>query len=127
VITDCLKSTKECPLQNITAKSEPDKPGWKEKAKTNLLSSYPYNLLRSSLPTTAENEFKNARSTKTEPTGRINTGKIIGRVHYIRRDPINFWISQQEWIFQPIKAIQTFVTTGRIDRERVTFAMSTCT
>ena len=118
VVTNCLKSGKECNEEKIIAKSQPEKVGWKEKAIAGRLSNYHFDLLRNPPPTTAEIKFKNARDNNTaKPTGRVNNGQIIGRVYYIRRDPpVNFQTSLQEWADHGFKAAQILVTTGSGDK-----------
>jgi Txe/YoeB family toxin of toxin-antitoxin system len=115
VVTSCQKSTKECSQEKIIARSQPQRVGWKEKVVTDKLSNYPHDILRDPLPVTAEIKFQHSRSTELTSTGKINKGKPIGRVYYIRRDPINFWNSQWDWICQPFKAANTLLTTNKID------------
>jgi Txe/YoeB family toxin of toxin-antitoxin system len=115
VVTSCQKSTKECSQEKIIARSQPQRVGWKEKVVTDKLSNYPHDILRDPLPVTAEIKFQHSRSTELTSTGKINKGKPIGRVYYIRRDPINFWSSQWDWICQPFKAANTLLTTNKID------------
>jgi hypothetical protein len=109
VLTDCKEEYKECKEQKIIAMSQPRRQGWEEKQLPEGLSNSQYNILRKQALTTAEWEFKDARSTETISTGRTNQGEIIGRVYYVRRDAPDLIKDQINWLLIPLKSAKILI------------------
>jgi hypothetical protein len=112
VVTDCPSSLRSCSDENIIAKSQPEMAGWKEKILPDKLSSNEYDLLLSLPPVNAERFFDNSRSDKSSSTQKVNSGNIIGRVYYIRRDPPSFYKSQEKWVKHIPDSVGILLTTG---------------
>ena len=111
-VTDCQYAIEECPGQQVIAKSQPERAGWGDKRFPDVLSGSLFDILRNPPPTTAEWEFYSPGSNVPISSGRENSGKIIGRVYYVRRDSPNFIENHQEWLSMPVNAVQTLTETG---------------
>jgi hypothetical protein len=116
IVTNCKREERECNNQQVIAKSQPAREGWGGKQFPENLLRSPYDILRSPAPITAEWGFKDARSVEVIPTGRINKGKVIGRVYYVRRDPPEFVQTQISWLLTPVESLQILTATGNTEK-----------
>ncbi|MFB2937394.1 hypothetical protein ACE1B6_19275 [Aerosakkonemataceae cyanobacterium BLCC-F154] len=103
VVTDCKTEVKECPEQQIIYSSD-SQLSWKNQLKVIDLLAHPYNVLRDPPPLLSESDYSNPRSTERTTTGIINSGKVIGRVYYVRGIPPSFIADYSKWLFNPLSA-----------------------
>lgn len=89
VVTDCQGEDKECLKQQIVYSTR-SKRDWKQNLTTEDLINHPYDILRDPPPFATENIYRNPRQVDRVSTGKVNQGKIIGRVYYIRQKPPSF-------------------------------------
>ncbi|BCL40116.1 NERD domain-containing protein [Nostoc sp. MS1] len=101
VITNCKTKNKECPNQKIlySSKSRRD---WEKQLDTKDLFQHPYDLLRSPIPLNTENKYTSTRATERRSTGKKNSGRIIGRVYYVRGIPPEFQQDYWRWLQNPL-------------------------
>ena len=99
VVTDCSKpeSEPECPDQNILYSTDAESI-WKQELNTEKLSALPYNVLKNPPPILTESEFTSSRDEVPKSTGKINPGKVIGRVYYVRGVPPTFRADLFDWL-----------------------------
>jgi hypothetical protein len=100
VVTDCKTEVKECPEQQILHSSD-SKLSWKQQLKITDLPNHPYDVLRDPPPLISESKYSSSRSTERTTTGIINSGKVIGRVYYIRGIPPSFIADYSRWLSNP--------------------------
>lgn len=100
VVTDCKSEVKECPEQQILHSSD-SKLSWKQQLKITDLPNHPYDVLRDPPPLISESNYSSSRSTEKTTTGIINSGKVIGRVYYIRGIPPSFIADYSRWLSNP--------------------------
>jgi len=98
VVTNCTEETKECVNQNILYITR-SKRDWKQNLTTEELINHPYDILRDPPPFATENVYPSPRQLDRQPTGKLNPGKIIGRVYYIRQPPPTFTESLFHFLF----------------------------
>lgn len=101
VITDCQRSEKDCPSQKILYSSNSSR-RWKKQLNPKNLPNHPYDLLRDPPPLLAEAQYVDLRNSNPTPTQRTNSGKIIGRVYYIRGVPPTFTQDYGYWMLHPL-------------------------
>jgi hypothetical protein len=106
VITDCKTGEKECSNQRFWYSSKSEK-NWKKQLKLEDLSQHPYDLLRNPLPLYTESVYDSPRAKKQSPTGKNNTGDIIGRVYYIRGVPPSFLEDYWRWMQNPLSTSES--------------------
>ncbi|MGB8701292.1 MAG: NERD domain-containing protein, partial [Thermosynechococcaceae cyanobacterium] len=82
VVTNCKTSNSRCPGEKVLYSTNP-KTRW-NLPNLNELSKHPYDLLKDPPPILTEQVFKDPRSESPISTKQVNSGKIIGRVYYIR-------------------------------------------
>jgi len=102
VVTNCTTTAIECPTQKILHITESTK-SWREQLKIQDLSQHPYDLLRDPPPLVTEGGFEDSRDqTWNVPEegsiDKVNPGRIIGRVYYIRGIPPEFWTDYSGWL-----------------------------
>lgn len=97
IITDCKKEKNECPQQKILFATD----SWYKEYTLNDLVNAPYDLLRNPPPLLTEKLYPIPSAIERESTDEINTGEIIGRVYYVRREFPSFFISQRTWLKNP--------------------------
>lgn len=101
VITDCQRSEKDCSNQKILYSSNSSRK-WKEQLNQKDLPNHPYDLLRDPPPLLAEAQYVDLSNSKPSLTQRTNSGKIIGRVYYIRGVPPTFAEDYGYWMLHPL-------------------------
>lgn len=118
VVTNCKTAQTKCPRQEITylssgriiktlkgGKKYQKKEGyaihWQSKLSEENLKGQLYALLRNPPPLTSEWEYKDPRQNNVIPTGRTNSGEIIGRVYFIRNSPPPFFDELVKWLKNP--------------------------
>lgn len=118
VVTNCKTAQPECPRQKITYLSSGEiiktsnggnkyqnKEGyaihWQSRLSEESLKGQLYGLLRNPPPLTPEWEYKDPRQNNVIPTGRTNSGQIIGRVYFIRNSPPPFFNELVKWLTNP--------------------------
>lgn len=106
VVTDCKLKTVNCEDQKIVAYSnEGDlyKYKWAKNLTVASLKDSYFDVLLDPPPLTAEWGYQNSYSLKGEEelTGRKNSGKVIGRVYYVRGIPPSFLESFAHWTQDP--------------------------
>ena len=119
VVTDCQIEQAECPKQEIlyisngevirsnsTGNVEYKSKGryaknWQSGLSRQSLSGQFYEILRNPPPLTAEQKYEDARDLNFTPSGRTNSGDIIGRVYFLRNLPPKFYPSLIRWIKNP--------------------------
>ncbi|XHL97670.1 MAG: type II toxin-antitoxin system HicA family toxin [Microcoleus anatoxicus] len=102
IVTDCKISTKDCLSEQILYQSKSSQQ-WTKEISLATLSNHPYDLLQSPPPLQVEREYLQPRDSKPIPTGRVNSGEIIGRVYYVRGVPPTFIEDYNDWIKEPLK------------------------
>ncbi len=102
IVTDCRMAAKDCPSEQILYQSKFSQK-WTKEISLATLSNHPYNLLESPPPLQAEWQYSKPRDSKPIPTGRVNSGEIIGRVYYVRGVPPTFIEDYNNWIKEPFK------------------------
>lgn len=121
VVTNCKTIKEECPYQEITyisngklittlngEKKYKSKGNyaynWQSSLSKKSLKGQLYGLLRNPAPLTQELEYKNPRYGSVTPTGRINSGIIIGRVYFIRNSLPPFSNEIIKWLKNPFSS-----------------------
>lgn len=96
VVTDCQRSTVECPEQTILYQTR-NQHWWNQEFSVDDLDEYHYSYLRNPPPFYTEQRYAHPNEMKPITTEQINEGEVIGRVYYIRRKTRfrPFW----HWIF----------------------------
>lgn len=102
IVTDCKMAAKDCPSEQILYQSKSSQK-WTKEISLATLSSHPYDLLQSPPPLQVERQYAKPRDSKPIPTGRVNSGQIIGRVYYVRGVPPTFIEDYNKWIKEPFK------------------------
>jgi predicted RNA binding protein YcfA (HicA-like mRNA interferase family) len=102
IVTDCQISTKDCLSEQILYQSKSSQK-WTKESSLATLSNHPYDLLQSPPPLQAERQYAKPRDSKPIPTGRVNSGEIIGRVYYVRGVPPTFIEDYNNWIKNPFQ------------------------
>jgi hypothetical protein len=97
VVTNCTTTAIECPNQKVLHLTESTR-SWKQQLRNQDLSQHPYDLLRDPPPLVTEGGFENSRDQTWKVTRRVNRGKIVGRVYYIRGIPPEFWADYLGWL-----------------------------
>ena len=100
LVTDCKTAAQDCPSEKILYQSKSSQKWAKEISLANL-SNHPYDLLQSPPPLQAERQYAKPYDSKPTPTGRVNSGEIIGRVYYVRGVPQTFIEDYNNWIKEP--------------------------
>jgi signal transduction histidine kinase len=115
IVTDCQLSTAECPNQKIIAMPKTERK-WIKTVTVKSLAGKQFDLLRDPAPRTAEWNFPEAYSLDEEakPTGRINPGRVIGRVYYLRNVPLTFLESINAYFFSSNKKSTSYSYLGAI-------------
>ena len=123
VITNCTRSINLCPEQDIlfvssgTVVKENDNfsikskgiysKNWQKNLSREKLKNDLYLLLRSPHPSTAEMEFRTARSEFYTNTNRTNKGNVIGRIYLLRNPPPSFLSELLKWFSSPFSESST--------------------
>ncbi|MEK0195984.1 chromosome partitioning protein ParA, partial [Microcoleus anatoxicus PTRS1] len=102
IVTDCKMAAKDCLSEQILYQSKSSYK-WTKEISLATLSNHPYDLLQSPPPLQVEREYLQPRDSKPIPTGRVNSGEIIGRVYYVRGVPPTFIEDYTDWIKEPFK------------------------
>jgi predicted RNA binding protein YcfA (HicA-like mRNA interferase family) len=102
IVTDCKIAAKDCLSEQILYQSKSSQ-NWTKEISLATLSNHPYDLLQSPPPLQAEWQYAKPRDSKPIPTGRVNSGEIIGRVYYVRGVPPTFIEDYKNWIKEPFK------------------------
>jgi predicted RNA binding protein YcfA (HicA-like mRNA interferase family) len=102
IVTDCKMAAKDCLSEQILYQSKSSHK-WTKEISLATLSNHPYDLLQSPPPLQAERQYAKPRDSKPIPTGRVNSGEIIGRVYYVRGVPPTFIEDYNDWIKEPFK------------------------
>ena len=102
IVTDCKMAAKDCLSEQILYQSKSSQK-WTKEISLATLSSHPYDLLQSPPPLQVEQQYAKPRDSKPIPTGRVNSGEIIGRVYYVRGVPPTFIEDYNKWIKEPFK------------------------
>lgn len=96
VVTNCRTSQPDC-RQDIQYASDSKLP-WREGLNNDVLSASTYDVLRNPPPAYTIGSYANSRESVRQPTGSINSGRIIGRVYYVRGIPPSFGSAYSKWI-----------------------------
>ena len=96
VVTNCRTSQPDC-RQDIQYVSDSKLP-WREGLNNDVLSASTYDVLRNPPPAYTIGSYANSREPVRQPTGSINSGRIIGRVYYVRGIPPSFLSAYSKWI-----------------------------
>jgi predicted RNA binding protein YcfA (HicA-like mRNA interferase family) len=102
IVTDCKMAAKDCLSEQILYQSKSSHK-WTKESSLATLSNHPYDLLQNPPPLQAERQYTKPRDSKPIPTGRVNSGEIIGRVYYVRGVPPTFIEDYNDWIKEPFK------------------------
>jgi len=102
IVTDCKIAAKDCPSEQILDQSKSSQK-WTKEISLATLSNHPYDLLQSPPPLQVERQYAKPGDSKPIPTGRVNSGEIIGRVYYVRGVPPTFLEDYNDWIKEPFK------------------------
>ncbi len=102
IVTDCKMATKDCLSEQILYQSKSSQNSTKEISLATL-SNHPYDLLQNPPPLQAERQYAKPGDSKPIPTGKVNSGEIIGRVYYVRGVPPTFIEDYNNWIKNPFK------------------------
>jgi predicted RNA binding protein YcfA (HicA-like mRNA interferase family) len=102
IVTDCKMAAKDCPSEQILYQSKSSQK-WTKEISLATLSNHPYDLLQNPPPLQVERQYAKPRDSKPIPTGRVNSGEIIGRVYYVRGVPPTFIEDYNNWIKEPFK------------------------
>lgn len=102
IVTDCKISTKDCLSEQILYQSKSAQQ-WTKEISLATLSNHPYDLLQNPPPLQAERQYPKPRDSKPIPTGKVNSGEIIGRVYYVRGVPPTFIEDYNNWIKNPFQ------------------------
>ncbi|MGB3769007.1 MAG: NERD domain-containing protein [Phormidesmis sp.] len=96
VVTNCRTSQPDC-RQDIQYVSDSKLP-WREGLSNEMLSASTYDVLRDPPPAYTIGSYASSREPVRQPTGSINSGRIIGRVYYVRGIPPSFLSAYSKWI-----------------------------
>lgn len=102
IVTDCKIAAKDCLSEQILYQSKSSQK-WTKEISLATLSNHPYDLLQSPPPLQVERQYAKPGDSKPIPTGRVNSGEIIGRVYYVRGVPPTFIEDYNDWIKEPFK------------------------
>ena len=102
IVTDCQISTKDCLSEQILDQSKSSQK-WTKEISLATLSNHPYDLLQNPPPLQTERQYAKPDDSKPIPTGKVNSGEIIGRVYYVRGVPQTFIEDYNNWIKNPFK------------------------
>ncbi|WP_293133814.1 type II toxin-antitoxin system HicA family toxin [Microcoleus sp. bin38.metabat.b11b12b14.051] len=102
IVTDCKMATKDCLSEQILYQSKSSLK-WTKEISLATLSNHPYDLLQNPPPLQAERQYVKRDDSKPIPTGKVNSGEIIGRVYYVRGVPPTFIEDYTNWIKEPFK------------------------
>ena len=97
VVTDCLSIDTECPHQKILYSSD-SQHDWKQQLNSETLFNAPYSILRNPPPLLAEGGFDSSYDETWNSTKKLNKGKIIGRVYYVRGIAPKFSVKLRDWL-----------------------------
>ncbi len=86
VVTNCSHNRENCPEQKILCMTRSYRT-WQAELKAEDLPKHPYNLLYNPPPLFTEKSNRGPYKPDWNHTGQSNSGKIIGRVYYIRGIP----------------------------------------
>ena len=104
IVTDCKMAAKDCLSEQILYQSKSSQK-WTKEISLATLSNHPYDLLQNPPPLQVERQYAKPGDSKPIPTGRVNSGEIIGRVYYVRGVPPTFIEDYTNWIKEPFKLI----------------------
>lgn len=96
VVTDCGISQPDC-SQNIQYVSDSKLP-WRKLLDDDTLRTSTYDVLRDPPPIHPAGSYTDSRDPVRNPTGFVNTGRIIGRVYYVRGVPPSFLGAYSKWL-----------------------------
>lgn len=96
VVTDCRTSQPDC-SQNIQYLSNSKLP-WRQLLNDDTLRSSTYDVLIDPPPIYSTGSYADSRNPIRNPTGLVNTGRIIGRVYYVRGVPPSFLEAYSKWL-----------------------------
>ncbi|PZO45769.1 MAG: hypothetical protein DCF15_21260 [Phormidesmis priestleyi] len=96
VVTDCTSSQSDC-SQNVQYMSDSKLP-WRKLLSDDTLSTSAYDVLRDPPPMYPTGSYADSRDPIRNSTGLVNTGRIIGRVYYVRGVPPSFFAAYSKWI-----------------------------
>ena len=102
IVTDCKISTKDCLSEQILYQSKSSHK-WTKEISLATLSNHQYDLLQNPPPLQTERQYAKPDDSKPIPTGKVNSGEIIGRVYYVRGVPPTFIEDYNNWIKNPFK------------------------
>jgi len=102
IVTDCKMATKDCLSEQILYQSKSSHK-WTKEISLATLSNHPYDLLQNPPPLQTERQYAKPDDSKAIPTGKVNSGEIIGRVYYVRGVPPTFIEDYNNWIKNPFK------------------------
>lgn len=102
IVTDCKIAAKDCLSEQILYQSKSSQK-WTKEISLATLSNHPYDLLQNPPPLQVERQYAKPGDSKPIPTGRVNSGEIIGRVYYVRGVPPTFIEDYNDWIKEPFK------------------------
>ena len=102
IVTDCKMATKDCLSEQILYQSKSSHK-WTKEISLATLSNHPYDLLQNPPPLQTERQYAKPDDSKPIPTGKVNSGEIIGRVYYVRGVPPTFIEDYNNWIKNPFK------------------------
>lgn len=102
IVTDCKMATKDCLSEQIIYQSKSSHK-WTKEISLATLSNHPYDLLQNPPPLQTERQYAKPDDSKPIPTGKVNSGEIIGRVYYVRGVPPTFIEDYNNWIKNPFK------------------------
>ena len=102
IVTDCKMAAKDCLSEQILYQSKSSLK-WTKEISLATLSNHPYDLLQSPPPLQAERQYAKRDDSKPIPTGKVNSGEIMGRVYYVRGVPPTFIEDYKNWIKNPFK------------------------
>jgi hypothetical protein len=97
VVTDCRTLEKQCSSQKIVYLSDSYR-SWRKELTASTITDAPYNILRSPPPLIAEGGYYNSRGWQWNVDRQVNSGKIIGRVYYIRNSIPTFSEDYGRWL-----------------------------
>jgi hypothetical protein len=96
VVTNCTTGQVEC-RQTIQYASNSDLP-WRTQWSDDALADSTFDVLRDPPPLHATGSYSDSRDPSRDYTGLTNTGRIIGRVYYVRGIPPRFFASYTKWL-----------------------------
>ncbi|MGJ3253623.1 MAG: NERD domain-containing protein [Elainellaceae cyanobacterium] len=97
VVTDCKTVQPDCFNQQIQRVSNSNLL-WRDLLNEDNLATSTYDVLRDPPPLYAEGSYDSSRDHIRNATGLNNSGRIIGRVYYVRGVPPTFLGSYLQWI-----------------------------